>query len=128
VTGVTPQELAPLLHAAYRRAYMAQVPGMPCPAWDEMPVAHGPRVAVAVQGGWLAAAREALARPGGGQEAAAERERIRQLAIKTNAVTVSSTGRMLPFEELLRRSPEENAAELLKVVESARAGLEAGHR
>jgi hypothetical protein len=35
-----------------------------------MPVAHGPRVAVAVQGGWLAAAREALARAGGGQEAA----------------------------------------------------------
>lgn len=66
---MTRKELARAMHAAYRRAYMAQVPGMPCPAWDEMPVTHGPRVAVAVQAGWLAAAREAIARPGGGQEA-----------------------------------------------------------
>jgi hypothetical protein len=52
---------------------------------------------------------------------AAERERIRQLAIRTHAVTVSRTGRMQPFEELLRHSPEENAALLLQVVEDARA-------
>lgn len=71
------------MHAAYRRAYMAQVPGMPCPAWDEMPVTHGPRVAVAVQAGWLAAAREAIARPGGGQEAAAERDELIAMAVDT---------------------------------------------
>lgn len=47
----------------------------------------------------------------------AERERIRQLAIECSAVTVSATGRMQPFEELLRHSPEENAAMLLKVAE-----------
>jgi len=48
---------------------------------------------------------------------ASERERIRQLAIDCHAVTVSPTGRMQPFEELLRRSPGENAAMLLKVAE-----------
>jgi hypothetical protein len=79
--------------------------------------------------GWRAG--EALAAaPGGSGQAdpvAAERERIRQLAIACRAVTVSPTGRMTPFAELLERSPEENAAALLKVVrgdESARAGLD----
>jgi hypothetical protein len=47
---------------------------------------------------------------------AAERERIRQVAIDCRAVTVSPTGRMQPFEELLRRSPEENTAMLLEAV------------
>jgi hypothetical protein len=54
---------------------------------------------------------------------AAERERVRQMAIETRAVTVSQTGRMLPFEELLRQSPEENAAALLKVVNDSAPGL-----
>jgi hypothetical protein len=62
----------------------------------------GPDLAAAVQ-----AARDA------------ERERIRQLAIDYHAMTVSQTERMMPFEEMLRRSPEENAAALLTVVSGA---------
>jgi hypothetical protein len=68
----------------------------------------------------LAARLAALAAPPGSAEAAAvaaERERIRQLAIRARAVTVSATGRMMPFEELLRHSPEENAELLLQVAD-----------
>lgn len=49
----------------------------------------------------------------------AERERIRQQAINMNAYSISPTGRQIPFEEFLRRSPEENAAALLKVVSAS---------
>jgi hypothetical protein len=50
---------------------------------------------------------------------AGERERIRQVAIDTGAVTMSRTGRMLPFEELLRRSPGESAKALAEYCASA---------
>jgi hypothetical protein len=49
----------------------------------------------------------------------AERERIRELAIAHRAVTISPSGKMLPFEEMLRRSPEDNMAALLEVVRRA---------
>jgi hypothetical protein len=48
---------------------------------------------------------------------AVERERIWRLAIRAHATTRSPSGRVLPFEELIRRSPEENARGLLAVVE-----------
>jgi hypothetical protein len=78
-----------------------------------------------IRDGWLAAAQAAItdlaqARRELGEARAAERERIRQMAIETRAVTVSQTGRMMPFGELLRHSPEENAELLLQVVERAR--------
>jgi hypothetical protein len=78
-------------------------------SWDQLPAESQADMEAAAQ------AASAIA-------VAAERERIRQMAIACRAVAVSPTGRMTPFAELLERSPEENAAALLKVVEDARTG------
>jgi hypothetical protein len=56
---MTPGELAPLLHAAYWRVVAAG-----CWAWETEEQE--------LRDGWLAAAREAIARLGGGQEAGDE--------------------------------------------------------
>jgi hypothetical protein len=63
---VTPEELAPLLYAAGVAEANRNAPAMLAMAhsWEELAAQHPATAAM-----WLAAAREALARLGGGQEA-----------------------------------------------------------